>query len=47
MTTPLLQFVWRGEIVSLPQLAPTRTLLQVLREDLAHTATKEGCNEGD
>ena len=47
MTTPTLQFVWRGEIVSLPQIATTRTLLQVLREDLAHTATKEGCNEGD
>jgi xanthine dehydrogenase small subunit len=47
MTHPLLQFIWRGEIVTLPHIAPTRTLLQVLREDLGHNATKEGCNEGD
>ncbi len=47
MTHPLLQFIWRGEIVTLPHIAPTRTLLQVLREDLGHHATKEGCNEGD
>ena len=26
---------------------PTRTLLEVLREDLHCTGTKEGCNEGD
>ena len=26
---------------------PDRTLLQVLREDLCHTGTKEGCGEGD
>lgn len=47
MTPPLLQFVWRGEIVTLHHVPPTRTLLQVLREDLGHSATKEGCNEGD
>ena len=47
MTTPLLEFIWRGEIVALPHIAPTRTLLQLLREDLDHSATKEGCNEGD
>ncbi len=47
MTTPLLQFLWRGDIVALPNIAPTRTLLQLLREDLNHSATKEGCNEGD
>lgn len=47
MNPPLLQFVWRGEIVTLQHVAPTRTLLQLLREDLAHSATKEGCNEGD
>jgi len=47
MSTHELQFVWRGEIVSLRNVPPTRTLLQVLREDLAHSATKEGCNEGD
>lgn len=47
MNPPILQFVWRGEIVTLHNIAPTRTLLQLLREDLAHSATKEGCNEGD
>ncbi|MDD2917649.1 xanthine dehydrogenase small subunit [Rhodoferax sp.] len=47
MNPPILQFVWRGEIVTMHNIAPTRTLLQLLREDLAHSATKEGCNEGD
>ena len=47
MNPPLLQFVWRGEIVKLQHVPPTRTLLQLLREDLAASATKEGCNEGD
>ena len=47
MNPPLLQFVWRGEIVALQHVPPTRTLLQLLRDDLAHSATKEGCNEGD
>ena len=47
MTNQALQFVWRGDIVTLPQISPARTLLQVLREDLGHSATKEGCNEGD
>jgi xanthine dehydrogenase small subunit len=47
MNHPVLEFVQRGEIVSLRNVPPTRTLLQVLREDLGQTATKEGCNEGD
>ncbi|MDD2878939.1 MAG: xanthine dehydrogenase small subunit [Rhodoferax sp.] len=47
MTNPLLEFFWRGDLVALPNIAPTRTLLQLLREDLNHSATKEGCNEGD
>jgi xanthine dehydrogenase small subunit len=46
MTAPLV-FVWRGETVSLSNIPATRTLLQLLREDLNHSATKEGCNEGD
>ena len=46
MSHPLV-FVWRGDTITLPRVPATRTLLQVLREDLAHTATKEGCNEGD
>ena len=47
MHHPVLEFVHAGEIVSLPNVPPTRTLLQVLREDLGLVATKEGCNEGD
>ncbi|MCF8160113.1 MAG: xanthine dehydrogenase small subunit [Polaromonas sp.] len=47
MNPPIIQFVWRGEIVTLQHVPPTRTLLQLLREDLGHSATKEGCNEGD
>lgn len=47
MNHPVLEFVQRGQIVSLRNVPPTRTLLQVLREDLGQTATKEGCNEGD
>ncbi len=47
MPHPDLHFVHRGEVVSLKQVPPTRTLLQLLRDDLGLTATKEGCNEGD
>ncbi len=42
-----IEFVRRGEKVSLFNVPPTRTLLQVLREDLNCTGTKEGCGEGD
>ena len=42
-----IQFIRRGEKVSLFNVPPTRTLLQVLREDLNCTGTKEGCGEGD
>jgi len=47
MKQSVLQFVRRGDIVSLPGVAPTRTLLEVLREDLGCSAVKEGCGEGD
>ena len=47
MNTKTIQFIRRGEIVSLANVPPTRTLLEVLREDLACTGTKEGCGEGD
>jgi xanthine dehydrogenase small subunit len=47
MNNPVLEFVHRHDIVSLGNVPPTRTLLQLLREDLGLTATKEGCNEGD
>ncbi|MEQ1659548.1 MAG: xanthine dehydrogenase small subunit [Hylemonella sp.] len=42
-----LQFVRRGHLVSLENVAPSRTLLEVLREDLQCTSVKEGCGEGD
>jgi xanthine dehydrogenase small subunit len=42
-----IRFFKRGEVVTLNNVPPTRTLLQVLREDLACTGTKEGCGEGD
>jgi xanthine dehydrogenase small subunit len=41
------RFVQRGEIVTLHNVPTTRTLLEVLREDLHCTGTKEGCGEGD
>lgn len=47
MNTPVLQFVWQGKMVSLPGVPATRTLLQLLCEDLDHSATKEGCSRGD
>lgn len=47
METKTIRFVRRGEILSLPGVAPDRTLLEVLREDLGCTGTKEGCGEGD
>ncbi|EER59605.1 xanthine dehydrogenase, small subunit [Acidovorax delafieldii 2AN] len=47
MTTRPLQFLRRGQPVALANVPPDRTLLQVLREDLACTGTKEGCGEGD
>ncbi|MBI5275389.1 MAG: xanthine dehydrogenase small subunit [Burkholderiales bacterium] len=36
-----------GQLVSLTNVPPDRTLLEVLREDLGCTGTKEGCGEGD
>ena len=42
-----LRFLRRGEVVSVANVPPSRTLLDLLREDLHLTATKEGCGEGD
>jgi xanthine dehydrogenase small subunit len=46
-TGQTLTFLRRGQPVALRNVPPDRTLLQVLREDLQLTATKEGCGEGD
>jgi len=42
-----LHFIRRGQPIALANVPPDRTLLQLLREDLGHTGTKEGCGEGD
>jgi xanthine dehydrogenase small subunit len=47
MESKTIRFIRRGEIVALDNVPPDRTLLEVLREDLACTGTKEGCGEGD
>jgi xanthine dehydrogenase small subunit len=47
MSIQPLRFVRRGESVTLHDVPPDRTLLEVLREDLHCTGTKEGCGEGD
>ncbi|MCW5649413.1 MAG: xanthine dehydrogenase small subunit [Ramlibacter sp.] len=47
MDTKTIRFIRRGEQVCLTNVPPDRTLLEVLREDLHCTGTKEGCGEGD
>jgi xanthine dehydrogenase small subunit len=47
MQAKTIRFVRRGQVASLDNVPPERTLLEVLREDLGCTGTKEGCNEGD
>jgi len=42
-----LRFVLDGQVISLPQVAPTATLLDHLRYGMGRTGTKEGCSEGD
>ena len=42
-----IRFIRRGELVALSNVPPARTLLELLREDLGSTGTKEGCGEGD
>lgn len=41
------RFVHRGQVVTLSDVPPTRTVLDYLREDRGRRGTKEGCNEGD
>ena len=47
MSTRAITFYHRGRLVEVSDAAPTRTVLQWLREDARCTGTKEGCNEGD
>jgi xanthine dehydrogenase small subunit len=42
-----INFLLNGAHVAVNNPAPTRTLLDWLREDKSLTGTKEGCNEGD
>ncbi len=41
------RYLLDGEVRTVGGAAPTRTVLQHLREDLGRTGTKEGCAEGD
>ena len=45
--TPALRILRRGGVLSLRNVPPERTVLELLREDLGCTGTKEGCGEGD
>src|SRR5271156_4286437 len=47
MPTRPIRFFHRGSIVEVADAAPTRTVLDWLREEARCTGTKEGCNEGD
>jgi xanthine dehydrogenase small subunit len=47
MDTRPIRFVHRGRITQVEGAAPTRSVLEWLREDAACTGTKEGCAEGD
>lgn len=47
MSIQPLRFIRRGQTVTLHDVPPDRTLLEVLREDLHCSGTKEGCGEGD
>ena len=42
-----IRFFHRGQVVEVGDAAPTRSVLDWLREDARCTGTKEGCNEGD
>ena len=42
-----MSLVHRGQVIALNHVPPTRTLLQVLRDDMGLHSVKEGCAEGD
>ena len=44
---PSVRFVMNGKVVTSNTVAPTKSVLNFLREDLQRTGTKEGCAEGD
>ncbi|HWT98773.1 MAG TPA: xanthine dehydrogenase small subunit, partial [Terriglobales bacterium] len=47
MSRNSIRFLRRGQVVSLTDMPPTRTLLDYLRLQERARGTKEGCNEGD
>jgi xanthine dehydrogenase small subunit len=47
MNTRPVRFLHRGVVVEVAHAAPTRTVLEWLREDARCPGTKEGCAEGD
>ena len=47
LTPRPIQFLHRGQVVRVQDEAPTRTVLEWLRETSHCTGTKEGCAEGD
>ena len=47
MTLPKIELIHRGRWKTLANVPPARTLLDLLREDLRATDTKEGCASGD
>jgi carbon-monoxide dehydrogenase small subunit len=47
MTFPKLELIHRQQWQTLANVPPARTLLDLLREDLRATDTKEGCASGD
>jgi xanthine dehydrogenase small subunit len=46
MSQPI-RFFYRGQVRTITDASPTQTILQLVREDLHCTGTKEGCAEGD
>ena len=45
--TKPIRFIQADRLRTLHDVPPERTVLEVLREDLHQTGTKEGCGEGD